>query len=581
MTQAPVPGALARVELRDDEGVVLARRRARDVAELLGFDRQDQTRIATAVSELARNAHRYAHGGRVTFARDAEALHIEVADDGPGIADLDAVLSGRLRSSTGLGRGLVGVRQLMDDFTITSGAGRGTRVTCAKRLPAAAAAPDDRTLRAELTARRAGNPYDEITRQNEELLQALGEVRARQEELLALNRELDDTNRGVVALYAELDDRAEQLRESDERKSRFLADMSHELRTPLNSIIALTELLADGLPPLQGEQVTQVAFVRRMAEDQLRLVGDLLDIAKIEAGRLDLELTDVSVAELFTALRAQLRPLAESRDLNLRLDAAPGVPPLRTDEGKLVQVVRNLVSNAVKFTRDGEVAVSAEAEGGELVLRVADTGIGIAEEHLERIFDEFVQVPGELQREARGTGLGLPLSRKLVELLGGRLTVASKVGAGTTFTVRVPLTYVAPDAGREPESPEGAVLVVDADEAARYVVRAHLRDSAWRVAEAAGGEAALAAVDRGLPVAVVLDLSMPDMDGIEVLDRLRARYGARQLPVVVHTSRLLDAAARRSLEAHGAVILDKSSTSRAALLTALAEVTTATATDPR
>jgi signal transduction histidine kinase/CheY-like chemotaxis protein len=568
------------VELRDDEGVVLARRRARDVAELLGFDRQDQTRIATAVSELARNAHRYAHGGRVTFARDAEALHIEVADDGPGIADLDAVLSGRLRSSTGLGRGLVGVRQLMDDFTITSGAGRGTRVTCAKRLPAAAAVLDDRTLRAELTARRAGNPYDELTRQNEELLQALGEVRARQEELLALNRELDDTNRGVVALYAELDDRAEQLRESDERKSRFLADMSHELRTPLNSIIALTELLADGLPPLQGEQVTQVAFVRRMAEDQLRLVGDLLDIAKIEAGRLDLELTEVSVAELFTALRAQLRPLAESRDLNLRLDAAPGVPPLRTDEGKLVQVVRNLVSNAVKFTPGGEVVVSAEAEGGELVLRVADTGIGIAEEHLERIFDEFVQVPGELQREARGTGLGLPLSRKLVELLGGRLTVASKVGAGTTFTVRVPLTYVAPDAGPEPASPEGAVLVVDDDEAARYVVRTHLRDSAWRVAEAAGGEAALAAVDRGLPVAVVLDLSMPDMDGIQVLNRLRARYGADQLPVVVHTSRLLDAAARRSLEAHGAVILDKSSTSRAALLTALAEVTT-TATDPR
>jgi signal transduction histidine kinase/CheY-like chemotaxis protein len=584
MTQAPVPGALARVELRDDEGVVLARRRARDVAELLGFDRQDQTRIATAVSELARNAHRYAHGGRVTFARDAEALHIEVADDGPGIADLDAVLSGRFRSGTGLGRGLAGVRQLMDDFTITSDAGRGTRVTCAKRLPAPpageAAAPDDRTLRAELTARRAANPYDEITRQNEELLQALGEVRARQEELLALNRELDDTNRGVVALYAELDDRAEQLRESDERKSRFLADMSHELRTPLNSIIALTELLADGLPPLQGEQVTQVAFVRRMAEDQLRLVGDLLDIAKIEAGRLDLELTEVSVAELLTALRAQLRPLAESRDLSLRLDAAPGVPPLRTDEGKLVQVVRNLVSNAVKFTPGGEVVVSAEAEGGELVLRVADTGIGIAEEHLERIFDEFVQVPGELQREARGTGLGLPLSRKLVELLGGRLTVASKVGAGTTFTVRVPLTYVAPDAGPEPASPEGAVLVVDDDEAARYVLRTHLRDSAWRVAEAAGGEAALAAVDRGLPVAVVLDLSMPDMDGIQVLDRLRARYGADQLPVVVHTSRLLDAAARRSLEAHGAVILDKSSTSRAALLTALAEVTT-TATDPR
>ena len=167
-----------------------------------------------------------------------------------------------------------------------------------------------------------------------------------QEELRDLNRELESTNRGVVALYAELDDRAEQLRDADERKSRFLADMSHELRTPLNSIVALTELLLDGEPHLMAEQAKQVAYIRRMAEDQLRLVSDLLDMAKIEAGRVDVNLADVSVAELFALVRAQLRPLVRDEAVALQFVAEPDLPPLHTDEALLVQVLRNLVSNA-------------------------------------------------------------------------------------------------------------------------------------------------------------------------------------------------------------------------------------------
>ncbi|HEU4973870.1 MAG TPA: ATP-binding protein [Baekduia sp.] len=566
------PAILTRVELRHDEGVVVARQRGRDVAGLLGFDRQEQTRIATAVSELARNAHRYAHGGRVTFSYGQRTLVIEVADDGPGIADADEVLAGRYRSATGLGRGLVGVRLLMDDFDLATDPARGTRVRIGKRLPADAAEPDVRGVRDELS-RRLANPYDEVTRQNEELLQALGEVRARQEELVALNRELEDTNRGVVALYAELDDRAERLRDADERKSRFLADMSHELRTPLNSIIALTELLLDGEAALEGEQLTQVSFIRRMAEDQLKLVGDLLDIAKIEAGKLEVERSDLSAAELFAALRAQLRPLVAGRDVELRLDAEPDLPLLHTDEDKLVQILRNLISNALKFTARGEVAVTAERDGDVVAFRVRDTGVGIAPDDLERIFEEFVQVGGVQQRRTRGTGLGLPLSRKLAELLGGRIEVESELGRGTTFTVRLPIAgeaAVAPDA---PVDAAGSVLVVDDDAASRYVVRTHLRDSAWSVQEVDSGEAALAACERGLPVAVVLDLSMPDLDGVEVLQRLRSRHDAAALPVIVHTSRLLDRASREALEAQGAHVLDKSETSRTSLLEALARAT--------
>jgi signal transduction histidine kinase len=562
---------IARVDLLHDEGVVAARQCARDVADLLGFDRMEQTRIATAVSELARNAHRYAGGGLVRLTRHADRLQIEVADQGPGIPHLDDVLQGRYQSATGMGRGLVGVRLLMDEFDIDATPGRGTRVTVAKRLPAGSLAPVARDLRDELSRRGSRSPYDEVTRQNEELLQALGEVRARQQELVALNRELEETNRGVVALYAELDDRAERLRDADDRKSRFLADMSHELRTPLNSIVALTELLLSGDPPLVGEQVTQVGFVRQMAEEQLRVVGDLLDIAKIEAGHLELALADVSVAELFAGLRGQLRPLAVDGAVDLRFDAAPGLPLLHTDEGKLIQVLRNLVSNALKFTPGGHVLVSAEPAGQDVVFRVRDTGIGIAPGDLTRIFDEFVQIPGELQSRRKGTGLGLPLARKLIGALGGRIDAVSEQGAGTTFTVRMPPSPAAPVA--DVPDVTGTVLIVDDDETARYVVEAHLRDSAWAVTAVPSGEAALAALTAGRPAAVVLDLSMAGLDGIEVLRRLREQPQTADLPVVVHTSRLLDDRDAARITALGAVILDKSTTSRSELLNALAHVT--------
>ncbi len=558
-----------RVELRHDEAVVVARQRAGDLAELLGFDRRDQTRIATATSELARNAYRYARGGRVILARDGEALRIEVSDDGPGIPHLDAVLSGAYRSSTGLGQGLVGVHRLMDDVRIDTSAEVGTRIVFRKTIPRHAA-PDDRAIGDELARRSAGSPYDAVSRQNEELLLALGEVRARTEELRDLNRELESTNRGVVALYAELDDRAEQLRDADERKSRFLADMSHELRTPLNSIVALTELLLDGEPHLMAEQAKQVAYIRRMADDQLRLVSDLLDMAKIEAGRVDVNLADVSVAELFALVRAQLRPLVRDEAVALRFVAEPDLPPLHTDEALLVQVLRNLVSNAIKFTPAGEIIVRAERDGAAVRLSVSDTGIGIAAPDLARIFDEFVQIPGALQRHGRGTGLGLALVTRLVGLLGGRVTAKSTVGEGSTFEVSLPTHRDAVLPAEVPD-PSGMILVVDDDEAARYVVRAHLGGAGWEVAEVGSGSAALAACERGLPLAIVLDLSMPDMDGTVVLTRLRAEERTRGVPVVVHTSRLMADDVRSQIAAYGAQVLDKSNTSQVTLRAAVTD----------
>ena len=230
-----------------ENDVVLARQHARFIAERLGFDVQDQTRLATAVSEIARNAFTYAGRGQVEFRIEGttapQVLLVRITDRGPGIADVEAILDGRYRSSTGMGLGIAGTRRLVDQFDIDSVPGQGTTVVLKKLLPRRIGLLGPQAiarLGEELVRARPRDPVEEIRLQNRELLRALEELARRQEELTALNRELEDTNRGVVALYAELDEKADHLRRADEIKSRFLSNMSHEFRTPVNSIQALS-----------------------------------------------------------------------------------------------------------------------------------------------------------------------------------------------------------------------------------------------------------------------------------------------------------------------------------------------------
>jgi signal transduction histidine kinase len=439
---------LLTLELRYEHDVVLARQRGRQVARLLGFDSQDQTRFATAISELARNAFEYGGGGKVSFAIEREDggrqwMVALVRDEGPGIRDVQAILDGRYRSPTGMGLGILGARRHTERFRIDSAPGRGTAVEIARALrgdiPPLDAAHAVR-IADELARIGAQTPFEEIQRQNQELLRALEEVRTRQAQVEHLNAELEATNRGVLALYAELDDRAQDLKRASEQKSHFLSDISHELRTPLTSVQNLARLLLDRTDgDLTQEQERQVTLIVHAVDTVTQLVNDLLDIAKIEAGRMTLRPSDFTVAELFGALQGICRPLLTSDWVVLSFDDRSGGAPLRTDDQRLAQILRNFISNSIKFTDRGEIRVTATAEG-EALLRfsVSDTGIGIALDDRERIFQEYVQVDAPSQRRRPGTGLGLPLTRKLASLLGGHIELESEVGRGSTFSVVIP-----------------------------------------------------------------------------------------------------------------------------------------------
>jgi len=422
---------------------VLARQRAKQIASLLGFENQDQTRIATAVSEIARNAFEYSGGGQVMFTIQrgtVSEMWAIISDHGHGIPHLEEIWSGTYRSKAGLGLGLIGAKQLVDHFDIETSAS-GTIVRLGKRLTRTAKpVPEMRELLDRVGQLSISDPRLQLRHENQELLELLEVLRSREAELERVNSELEETNRGVLALYRELEDKAESLRQASEAKSRFLSAVSHELRTPLNAIASLSQLLLDRIDGnLTPEQAKQIHFVLRSANGLSEMVTELLDLAKIEAGKTEIKITALAVGEVFSALRGMFRPLSFNDRVKLIFADGLSTFLIRTDQDKLAQILRNLISNALKFTETGSVTVSArEEEGDRIVFSVADTGIEIAPEHRDTVFEEWGQVSSAQKGIHRGSGLGLPLSRRLADLLRGSLHFDSIVDHGTTFFLSLP-----------------------------------------------------------------------------------------------------------------------------------------------
>jgi signal transduction histidine kinase len=321
-------------------------------------------------------------------------------------------------------------------------------------------------VRAGLAELARGSALDELRVQNEELLQALDSLERKKDELQQANAELEETNKGVlalygeltaeleqtnkgvVALYGELEDRSIQLREASEAKTRFWQNVSHELRTPVNSVIGLTRLLlGPGSAPLTTEQREQVRMISESGDTLLSLVTDLLDVAKAESGKLVPHWAPVDLADLFAQLRGTLAPIAPANVVDLTIDEPPEPAVVTTDETLLIRILRNLLSNGLKFTERGEVRLSVLCHDSAMwEFVVTDTGIGIPANEQRKVFEEFHQVPSMLQARSRGTGLGLPYARKLTRILGGELELRSLPGRGTRVSVRIP---AAPSPGGE------------------------------------------------------------------------------------------------------------------------------------
>ncbi|WP_250440764.1 ATP-binding protein [Caballeronia sp. AZ1_KS37] len=520
-----------------ERDIVAVRVKARDASAALGFSPQDQTRISTSVLEAARTVLIAGQAARAEFlvdnaARPPRFVVRFLAGGGAGQR-----LRAMRHDDSQAALGLLAAQRLMDQCAIADEADGDTSISLAKALPDGVPC-DAQAVNNALERQPSEDTAAELQRQNRELIAALADLRERQEELTRLTRELEDTNRGVVALYAELDARADHLRRADESKSRFLSNMSHEFRTPLSSIRALSKLLLERIDgDLTEEQEKQVRFIRKAAEDLSETVDDLLDLAKIEAGKIEVRPAEFEVDTLFSALRGMLRPLSPGGAVELVFESCEGLPPIHTDEAKVAQVLRNFVSNALKFTERGEVRVAASYDDARrlITFSVSDTGIGIAPEHQQVVFEEFGQVENRLQQYVKGTGLGLPLCRKLCKLLGGDVSLASEPGRGSTFSATIPAHYGADvDAAHHAASDtRPAVLIVASNPIERLDCEAALRASPYRPMSAATLDEASRLLARTQPAALLLAVRPAPSEAWIWLAALRAQAATRSIPIVV------------------------------------------------
>jgi signal transduction histidine kinase/DNA-binding response OmpR family regulator len=403
------------------------------------------------------------------------------------------------------------------------------------------------TSQAQLQAQQ-----EELRHANEELAQQAAELEAQRAAVQRKNGELESAHRL-------LEEKAAELTRTGRYKSEFLANMSHELRTPLNSIMILSQILADNEGGgMGGKQIEFAQIIHKSGEELLTLINDVLDLSKVEAGKQEVVLEELPVAEVAGYVQRMFGAIAADKGLGLEVTTGPDVPTvIRTDRTKLTQILKNLVSNALKFTARGQVTVAIEVRPDDrIAVRVSDTGIGIAPEKQQWVFEAFAQAEGGTSRAFGGTGLGLSIARKLAALLGGQLTLDSQLGVGSSFELVLPVA--GPDAATPPpvdapaSPPPLAPLVPDDRDAVRpgepcllviednpgfaALVLGLIREVGFRGLVATTGADGVALAERYRPTGIVLDLGLPDIDGWSIMERLQKAGGAHEIPVHVMTA---------------------------------------------
>ncbi len=387
-----------------------------------------------------------------------------------------------------------------------------------------------------------GSALTQVQESMAEVISLNRQVSRQKAELQVAYTDLAESNRGVITLHSELEEQASSLRRASDVKTRVVANVSHEFRTPLHTILGLSKLLLNGADgPLTSEQEKQLRYIRSSAEELQHLVNDLLDLSKAESGKAQLRPERFTVEELFSALRGQMRPIMEPNPSVKLVFVSDDAPiELETDHGKVAQVLRNLISNAVKFTEAGEIRVSAERRDDKILFHVTDTGIGIAEEDFGRIFEEFGQVDSPLQKRARGTGLGLPLSRRLAELLDGTLDVQSELGKGSIFTLRIPAVHpevleMTTLTTRPVDASKSPVLVVEDDRKTIFMYEKYLSMTGFQVVPARTIDHARKLLTEFRPAAVVLDVMLEGETTWNFLSELKGNPETADIPVLVVT----------------------------------------------
>jgi len=402
---------------------------------------------------------------------------------------------------------------------------------------------------------------------SESLARSNQQLEAQKEELQDQAEEIQQTSEELQEQNIELEAQRNQVEAANKLKSEFLSNMSHELRTPLNSIMALSRvLMTQAKDKLNDEENNYLEIVERNGKHLLSLINDILNLSKIEAGKMDIMPEFVSVGPLLQIIRENMLTLSEERGLNFTLSIPDNLPQVETDESKLHQILTNIIGNAVKFTQQGSVDILVNNDKENIFIEVKDSGIGISKEALPHIFDEFRQVDGSASRQYEGTGLGLAIANKITKILGGIINVKSKPGVGSVFTITIPIRWyldkLTDDANSskiisaqttENKIPElnddlktlkpvseTRILLVEDNPDAIIQLQAILEKEGYIIDVAGGGQQAIDYLKHTIPDGVILDLMMPDIDGFEVLQKIKSNKKTKNIAVLILTAKDLN-----------------------------------------